>query len=324
MHPLLAHIHPALRTALLAWLTSRAALWAALLHTGTWESLRISESAPLSGVLSHVFQVALQTAPAGPMTAALTLAPWVLVELATLWATLNVYRFARNTELPQVAERAAWLWCFNPLLALNATDWTTSMAAALGAGALASLVTYRPRTGALAALVAMGLRLEFIVMWPAMMLAGYRAWRPGKDPKDTPWLGAVVPPVAFAGWMMVAWHSGQLRHLHGDAAWRDFSALTLPPAPELLLLTAAVGAALLALRYASRHATWYLVAALPALVWPFFQVPASFAAVTFAWALPTAVHLALATDDRAVERPLFAGLIIAFMLCLPGVNVGPL
>lgn len=322
MHPLLAHIHPALRTALLAWLTSRAALWAALLHTGTWESLRLSESAPLSGVLSHIFEVALQTAPAGAGTAALTLAPWVLLELATLWAALSVYRFARNTELPQVAERAVWLWCFNPLLALNATDWTTSMAATLGAGAIASMVTYAPRRGAFAALVAMGLRLEFIVMWPAMMIAGFKAYRPGKDPQDTPWLGAAVPPLAFAGWMAVAWHTGQLRHLHGDAAWRDVGALSLPATPEILLLACALGAALLAIRYASRHPAWYLLAALPALAWPFLQVPAAFAAVTFAWTLPTAVHLALATDDRAVERPLFAGLIIAFMLCLPGISIG--
>lgn len=320
MHPFIARIHPALRTALLAWLLSRGALWIACAQT----SRELATGAPLPGIMASSVEWFAALFPFGLAQALVTLTPWILVELLMLTAGVSVYRFARKTELPQVAERACWLWFFNPILAMTALDWGTQAAAALGALAVAGLVTYRPGRATLAAFLAVGCRLELILLWPALAIAGRRYYRPGKDNPSMPWLAALTVPLSFAFWIGITWHLAgssktSLRAVHGEALWRDWSNL-IPDFPtEFLLLLSCGGLLLLAMAHIKRFPLWYLVCAVPLLIWPFVQVPVYFAAITLAWALPSFVHLAIATDDRSLERPLFAGLILAYILATPAI-----
>lgn len=314
MHPLIARIHPALRTALMAWLLSRSVVW--LATPGRPSAL--SDGAPLPGLVTTAMQALEAAVPAGAPSALVAIAPWVVAEVLLLCAGVAVYRFTRTTDLPQLAERACWLWFFNPVLAMSALDWGTQVGAATGALAIAGIVTHRPRRAALAAVIAVGCRLEFILLWPAIALAAWSRYRPDKHSPSILALSGLTLPVAFSAWIGASWHLAgashtSLRALHGDAMWRDAHNWMPSSAAETLLLVALATAIVLLARYARRFPLWYVFCALPALLWPFAQVPAHFAAVTAAWALPSFVHFALATDDRAVERPLLAALIIGFV-----------
>ncbi len=318
MHPLIARIHPAFRTALFAWLLSRGALWI----TCASASADLGTGAPLPGLVATALEHLTAMVPPGPISALIMLMPWIAVECLMLAAGVAVYRFARTTELPQIAERACWIWFFNPILALSILDWGTQAAAAAGALAIAGFITYRPGRATIAAFIAVGCRLEFILLWPAIAIAGWRHYRRGKDPAYMPWSAALIVPISFITWIGLTWHlagtaNTSLRALHGDAAWRTAETLAPSFPGEVLLLTAVAGALVLALCYARRFPLWYLALALPALLWPLVQIPIHFAAITVAWSLPTFVHLACATDDRAVERPLLVGLVIGFLFASP-------
>lgn len=315
MHPLIARIHPAVRTALLAWLISRSALW--VLSTGRPDEL--ADGRPLPGLVDTALGYLGAGIDSRLAAQILDLAPWLVAEISLLVAGVAVYRFARTTGLPRLAERACWLWFFNPVLAMTALDWGAQMAAATGAIALAGVVTARPYRAIAAAVVAVGCRLEFVLLWPALGLAAWRHHCPKRHSTTTLAVAIGALPVAFSAWIGLSWHlagsaSTSLRSMHNGASWRQTSEL-IPTVPtELLWVVALVAGVVLALRYLRRFPIWYLVAALPLLIWPLLQVPVYFAATTTAWTLPTFVHLAVATDDRSIERCVLVGLAVGFVL----------
>ncbi len=314
MHPLVARIHPALRTAFFAWLISRTALWWAQ----PIRPVELAGGPPLPGLLDVARNWLTSSTSSPAMAVVADAGPWMVLELAMLAAGVAVYRFVRTTTLPQAAERACWLWFFNPLLALYVLDWGTQMAAAAGAMAVAAIATRRPRTAAVAAIIAVGCRIELIVLWPALAACAWRRHRPQKDHPAALVVSVATIPLAFSAWIGASWHlagaaGSSLRGLHGDAAWRDLSTALPASMSELVIVIGLVTAAILAIRYLRRCPLWYGVCALVACLWPLLQVPVSFGAITVAWSLPTFVHLATATDDRAVERPLLAGVVIAFI-----------
>ena len=318
MHPLIARIHPALRTALWAWFLSRCALW--LIAPG--RLLHFETGTPVVGLVSTATEHLRSTASSPVADALLAAAPWVIVEVAILLAALSVYRFARRTELPQVAERACWLWLFNPLLILNAADWGTQMAAATGTMAVAALVTHRPRLAAAAAIIAVGCRLEFILLWPAIAVASWVHLR-DKESMVPLVLGVVTVPLAFTAWIAASWHlagatNTSLRAMHGDSAWRQWTSMSLDFPQEWLMMVGLAAALVLTAAYFRRFPRWYALCAVPAIGWPMLQTPATFAAVTAVWAVPAYVYLAVSCDDRRVERAVMAALIIAFCLVLLG------
>jgi hypothetical protein len=313
MHPLIARIHPAFRIALTAWLLSRGALWI----FGGPGLAELTNGAPLPGVIAALIDQAAAAVPTGAMTTAVHLLPWAALECLMLWAGVAVYRFARTTDLPQIAERACWLWFFNPLLAFHFFDWGTQIALATGTLAVSALVTRRPRLAAMAAVVAIGCRLEFVVLWPALALAGWHHYRHGGQTSETFWLPAAIIPAAFTAWIATSWHLAgtldtSLRAVHGDLIWRDAAAWAPTSPAESLFFVAAASGLFLALRYARRLPRWYLFAAVPLLAWPLLQIPAHQAAIVVAWSLPTFTHLAIATDDRSLERAVMAGFVIGF------------
>ena len=317
MHPLIAHIHPAFRTALLAWLLSRGALWLIAAESGAV----IGGGAPLPGLMASLMGMLEAAVPAGPPLAAVSLLPWVILEATMLAAGLAVYRFARTTELPQVAERACWFWFLSPVLALTAMDWGTQMAAATGALVLGSLVSHRPRQAALASVLALGARPEFVLLWPAVAWAGWKKYRPGKEPAWTPWLSVLTIPLAFIFWVGLTWNlSGvagiSLRELHGETSWRSLEQWASLIQGEWLFGLALLLGLGLAVRYLQRLPLWYLLVVVPAFFLPLVQIPTELLLVAMAWSLPTAVHLALSTEDRAMERLVLVTLAIGYLMVL--------
>ncbi len=319
MHPLLTRIHPALRTALVAWLFSRLTLWL------MWPIRPdvLGHGQPLPGLLQsliHQLSDAITSAVASTAVEAL---PWIALELGLLYAGVCVYRFARTTELPQIAERATWIWMWSPLLALHAADWSGQMAIILATIALASLVSRRPRLAIVAAFFALGCRLELMILWPAFLIAAIAEHNKGKRSTQMEMIAQVaVIPLAFAAWIAASWHlAGQaqtsLRDLHGDTLWRTSEHLLVAGPIDQLLVAAGLALLFLTLRYFRRLPSWYALAALPLLVLPLAQVPAYPLALLWGAGLPLVVYLALATDDRRVERPLMAALVIAFILAIP-------
>lgn len=319
MHPLIARLHPAVRTGLVAWLISRSALWLLSTH----RPADLATGSPLPGLVDTALDSLNSSIGSETAATLVGTAPWIAVEILILIAGIGVYRFARTTGLPRLAERACWLWFFNPVLAMTATDWGAQLAAATGAIALAAVVTARPLRGVAAAVVAIGCRLEFVLLWPALAVAAWRHHCPKRHSPATLALTVTAMPVAFTAWIALSWHLAgsadtSLRLIHNGASWRAASEL-IPAAPhQLIWAVGLIGALIVAIRYLKRFPVWYLLAALPLLVWPLVQVPVYFAAITTAWALPTFVHLAVATDDRNVERALLAGLVVAFLLIAHG------
>ena len=282
--------------------------------TGSGE---LANGAPLPGVIAALLEQAMTGVSTQAMTSAIQLFPWVVLELLVLWAGVAVYRFARTTDLPQVAERACWLWFFNPLLAFHFLDWGTQMAVAAGTLAVSCLVTRRPRLAAMAAVIAVGCRLEFVLLWPALALAGWHQYRHNGDAPESFWLPAAVIPAAFSAWIATSWHLAgtldtSLRAVHGDLIWRDAASWMPTSMGEWILFAALPAGLFLALGYARRLPRWYVFAALPLLLWPLLQIPAHHAAIVLAWSLPTFTHLAIATDDRSLERALLAGFVVGF------------
>lgn len=313
MHPLIARIHPALRTAFFAWVVSRCLLW--LLRPERTQQL--ADGAPFPGLVDRLVDTAYTAQMTEAMAAVLSAVPWVGVELAILAAGVSVYQFARDTELPRIAEGACWLWMFNPVLAMVDLGWGTQLAAATGAIAVSGFATGRHRRGLVACAVAAGCRVEFIIAWPAIAWAIWRRRRQrGGSPMKA--MGTIVAiPTCFVAWIGITWHLAgtagiSLRGLHDEAAWRTASQLFPQSTPQLLLIVAVATALVVALRYARRFPGWYTLLTICALMWPLIHLPASFGAVAVAWALPTFVHFSTLADDTAVERPLLAGLVAAF------------
>lgn len=317
MHPVIARIHPAVRTAFFAWLFSRSALWVTVPTRPT----DLAGGTPLPELVDTAVHIIGSGVPSRTATALVDIAPWVVAELLVLFAGICVYRFVRTTNLARLAERACWLWFFNPVLAMTALDWGTQIAAATGAIAVAGVVTRRPRLAVIAAVVAVGCRPEFVLLWPAV---GVAAWRHLRSDGFSP-AGTLVPilaiPAAFSGWIALAWHLAgtagiSMRSLHGDASWRTTAEL-LPAFPhEWMVALGMLTMAALAVRYLRRFPFWYALAVIPAAAWPLVQVPIDFAAVTIAWALPGFVYLGVATDDRGVGRTVVVGLAVAFVLTI--------
>lgn len=315
MHPLIARIHPALRTAFVAWLLSRLVIW---LSTPS-RAFELAGGAPLPGLLAGLVDTVPADLGGGRLLHDIVVfSPWIAVEAAFLVAGVCIYHFARATELPQLAERACWLWFFNPLLVVAAGDWGLQMAVATGAIATAALATDRPRSGAAAAIVATGCRLEFIILAPAFALAAWRRFRAGGHSPTTLTLSICAIPAAFTAWMATSIHMAGsthicLRALHRDTEWRSsFAFWETASTPELVTATAIAVAVVASLRHVRRFPLWYSAAALPALLWPLVHQPSDLAAITTAWAVPVFVYFARATDDRSIERPLLCAFAVGF------------
>ena len=328
MHPLVARIHPSYRTAIISWFFARAICWMAHASTGMLAlpllySPAYARGAPLWAGWVRACR-SLEEYALWDLGGAGTVAMVVAGELALLVAATAVYRFARRQELPQTSERATWLWMLTPAMALTApvSSWTFAAAGvAVGLAAVRSNAFY---LGALALGVAVGFRVEAILVWPGFVWTAYRAYRPAKDSSFGAWLTFFAPLSAFtavvgAAALFAGTWGMSIRGLHPATEWRtDFVWRGLgAEAPVLILATIAVLVVVLLVRSAPRNAGRALVAAAPPLVWPLLHEPVFEASGTLLFAVPAFVVLSRNMDDRSFERPaMVASAVALLLLCM--------
>ena len=319
MQSLVARIHPSIRCALMGWFLTRSILW--LLNDQLYHQREplLATGSPLPGLVAIATETLAGLFSQGPWVVAIEAMPWIIVEVMILWAGIEVYRFARSTELPQVSERACWIWFLNPLLAYHFMDWGSQIAAASGALALALLLRRRPLVAAMMAVIAVGCRLEFILLWPAVLGASWRIYGTKGEKLRGLLLGWMTIPAAFAVWIGATWHLAgmaeiSLRALHGDAQWRHLSGMHLSLPGEAILYLALTGCLLLVIHGLRRYPLWYSLAAIPVIAWPLIQTPAYGAALSLAWALPLTIYIAHTCEDQSVHRSVLGALFFAYFL----------
>lgn len=315
MHPLLTPIHPALRTALIAWSLGRLICWLSAHARGCWPwALLTFQDA--SGTLGWSVLVRALLWLDGRAAAIQGISPsaiamTILSELAILGGLIAVYHIARRDALPQSAERATWLFALSPLMALWTPhpSWSLAISGALIAMAMAERARYVG--AALMIGLAVSMRLDAALAAPALAWLGVKAWAPGRAHPLAPWALGVW---GFAQWplsiFMAMFLGGKLqvslRTLHPEPLRSSAAGLDVATMAGLGLL----GLALALLARARREVPWALaLSALPALLWPMLHQPPNLT-LFGAWgmAIPLFVALANRLDNPAWERPVLLSL----------------
>ncbi|MFW5967964.1 MAG: hypothetical protein ACOCV2_10615, partial [Persicimonas sp.] len=209
MHPLVARIHPSLRTAFFAWVVTRGVLWLAAAAAGEplWvePTPQMAEGAPGWSLLVHSAGHLDSLWAIGSVGAG-TLAITAVIEAALLAALVGVYRFVRRDHLPAVAERATWLWAAFPAMASTLPPGAWAFAIAGVAICLGALSAGRHVLALAAMIAAMSFKPEVLLIWPGAALLGWKTYRPNKQPPSTPWLLTLGPPAAFSATVVTAMH----------------------------------------------------------------------------------------------------------------------
>ncbi len=323
MHPLVARIHPSIRTSVTAWLLCRLYVWSFLLlqsqpPTPAFLAGGSPRGAPLwVGAVEGARQIASLVGGS---------AEWWLAgagELVLLAGAVAVYRFARKDDLPHTAERTTWLWLATPAAALTLPVSAWNFAAAGLAVGLASLRGGRWMWATLALVAAVGFRPESLIVGAGIVWMAWRVYQPAKNPTWGPWAVTLAVPAAFTLFVGIAillagtWGIS-VRTLQTGAEWRAH--WPWPPGVEDVSLMAAATAVLVVVVLFARHAkrtplSWPLIA-LPALVWPLLHDPVLPATGALLFAVPAYVLLARALDDRRMERPVLTASLVGLLLCL--------
>lgn len=323
MHPLIAHLHPSHRTALGAWLLSRLLLWGIAARDSSiieamLELLARSQTTPVVGLLLAGWSSIL--AHIGAPIWGIAIVPVLIAELVLLAAFTGIYSFSRHDHLPLVAERATWLWAFSPLMVFTTQDLSWSLGIGLGTIALTAAARGRHLIALLAMIIAMGSRLEFVLLWPAIAAIGWTSFHDGRHKPWARWLTAIGPLAAFSGWILFAMSMAgrvdiSLRSLQTEGTWRmGFAWQGLEEhTPELLLAAAALMILALCLRSWRSTPKHWLLAIAPLVLWPFLHNPIMSALPILLWALPTFVHAAEATDNPSIERPVLLASVVGLV-----------
>jgi hypothetical protein len=307
MHPLVARIHPSLRTAFFAWIIARIAVW-------------YGAYVRLGSVLGGI-DVGLGTPTYRSALEALLLvgSPWDvrilagLSELVLLLGVVAVYRFARRDGVPQTADRATWLWIASPAMvfAVPGSDW----AFAYGLVALAMASVTRVRWSALALCLAVALRPEAVVVWPALAWAWW-SHRGETDPLIAT-VFSVLPGAAFAGTVLGGLLMGQPDALFAgaagwreDFAWHGFAAHTT----DLVVAGGVLVGLAIAIRMFKETPRSWIFCTLPVLVLVVMARPTLAGLAVIPFAIPLFVQTAKLAQDVGFERVLLTSSLVA--LCL--------
>lgn len=332
MHPLVSRIHPSYRTALLAWLVSRSALWAAMfLAPGGL----FSPSTPFPDFGAHGFErgapawsgiVHLAQSLDGVVPGALgasggELVLAALAELAFLAALVGIFRFARRDNLPAVAERTTWLWACAPLMAWTVPVGSWSFGLAGVAVALAAAGGGRLVASAVAITVAIMFRPEALLLSPGLVYLGWTRRGSAPQPEWAPWALTFAPILAFTATvgsaiLLAGSYGVSLRTLQPDATWRhDFEWHGLEAhLPELALAAGAVLLAFSAVKELRKtHPSWALMS-IPCLAWPFLQEPSTAMMPALMLAIPAFGALARVVDDGSRDRVILAASLVGMVL----------
>ena len=328
MHPLVARIHPSYRTAVVSWFFARASVWLAHAAGGVLAlpllySPSYGDGAPLWAGSVRLGRYLEAQYPLWELAGAGTLALVVAGELALLASAIAVYRFARRNELPQTAERTTWLWMLAPVMALTAPVSSWNFAIFGVAVGLAAINTQRYLGAIVAVALAIGFRVEAILVWPGFAWMAWRNYRPAKDPAWGPWAAILAPLAAFTATvgsvMLFAGRWGMsMRGLHPGSRWRSGLAWDgfVAEAPLLLVGIVALVALVLLVKSAARDAGQALLASGLVVIWPLLHTPSFQASGALLFAVPAFVALARHLNDRSFERPLVVASVVGLMLLI--------
>lgn len=319
MHPILATLHPALRTAVLATLLTQGGLLLLAMQSGQSPWIDALPSSGATHLLpAELLLSRLATLLGTPLSGHLFL---IAQKLCCLITTLGVYHFCRKDMLPQTAERTTWLFALSPVLLLT-PSLPMAIAAACGVTALASAVHGRYLIGAVAALVGTFFFPYLAILSPALLGLGLRARTP-HTPTFLPVLLAMSPLIAaslivfatfmFAGALGISMRalSGALPSLHAvDAMHQGIDLDT----SKLIFLAGFALNLVGAYRYAaSTPRSWPLIT-LPLFLLPLCFEQSSLFFIHILLAIPTFAYASKLTEDPARERPLSAMLLLVSAL----------
>lgn len=327
MHPLVARIHPSYRTALTAWLFSRALCWGMSLRAG-WGALPLLHAPSYTGgtPLWAAWVQLCRGLEQYESWFGMGAGTWLAVaggELALLGAAIGVYRFVRREDLPQTAERATWLWALAPAMAVTVPVSSWNFALLGVAVGLAALRSRHFWWASVAVALAVGFRAEAILVWPGFAWLAVGSYRPGKDPASGLWAATFGPLAAFTATvgsaMLMAGRWGvSIRSIHPAASWRSDWAWTGWVAEAPLLAVAVLGAVVLVLllRSARRDRGRALLASVPVLAWPLLHDPVVPATGALLLAVPAYAVLARYLEDASLERPVMVAWVAGLALWL--------
>lgn len=317
MHPLMSHIHPAIRVALLSWLVARGGRYLALMAQGraphTHLAIAADATMPVDRLLAWLHGIA-------GAHGSLVLAG--LAECLALIAILSLYNFCRKDTLPQTAERATWLFALSPVLWCD--FGAASVGACLGLLALASAVHGRMWVGCIAAVLATWSMPTVAIMTPAMIGLAMRARQP-HTPVWAPWAVGSSPVIAlttlvFAGFMLAGMGDISLRSLtstpHTLRSLESLQAGITPSLDDVLFGLGLLGALACAWRFVDNTPRSWPLLTLPVMIWPLLHTDSGALATLVVLAAPMFAYAAKLTEDPERERPLLVTCVILSMLCL--------
>jgi hypothetical protein len=313
MHPIVARIHPALRTTLLAFLVGRGAFW-----LSRWIQGR---------------DLATLTYGVGPWANTGTLVdlgnevvPWVAGHFGTysmiglgelmVWLTaLAIYKVIRREGLPQTADRAVWFWMCSPLISLLVPGSGLIFGGVLAVWALEFAGSNRAGwAGVLMALSAI-IAPQTVVLFPGVAALSFRS---SKD-EITPWIATLLPILVMASWVLYG-------VLFGDAPRYVFDAFALRVdwVPAALLQSPldiaqlTLGLVLLGLwtMNLKRLPRSFALTSLPAIVVLLIAPLGLQNMFPLLVAAPIWAHLALAGQDPEIERPLLGVSLLMLILAV--------
>lgn len=310
MHPLVARLHPSLRTAFFAWLIARVAVWAG-------SNVRLGRVFPdLSVAIGTPAYQALRSSAGlipdgwGPLSLA------VASELLLLFGVVALYRFARRDGVPQTADRATWLWIACPamLFAPAGSDWAFAYAlVALAFGNVSHIAA-----SSLLLATAVAFRPEAVLVWPGIAWIWWTL-RSDSDPLVAAVVGTLAP-LAFAatvlGGILVSDPNTMLAggfQLRQDLSWHGWENHLGDCFVGALLL----GALLVAARMARETPPAWLLVTLPVLALAAVALPPLSGLAMIPLAIPLFVQLAKLAQDPNFERALLASGIVALAFGTP-------
>lgn len=310
MHPIVARIHPALRTTLLAFLVGRGAYW-----LSRW--LQGRDLATLT------YGVGPWASTEGLVDLANTHVPWGNGAFGTyamlglgevlLWlAALALYKVIRREGLPQTADRAVWLWMCSPLVALMLPGTHALPGLAAGIWALELTAAGHVIWGAALVSLAAALAPQAVVLFPGIAAVAFRA---SKD-ELKPWLATLLPTMVMAGLVLFGVFFGETPHhifqaFPVRADWQP-AAIWGQSLEVLQLLGALCLLALWGINF-KRLPRAFAVASLPAIV-AVAVAPAGLVAwLPIAFGVPIWAHLSLFSQDPEIERPLLGASLLALV-----------
>ena len=298
MHPVIARIHPSIRTALFAWLVSRAMILTAWSRGGGAMVLSEESGTPLwlgLQTLAELHPIAMQLA-------------FVAIELTIPFALVAVYRFARRDTLPQGAEHATWLVAFAPAMAMlvPGSPWTAGVGLALIS--LGSIVSGSFWIAGIALVVAVALIPETCFVLPGLFAIGW------KTRNESGVRGVWVPVAGLCGFCAVILYAVFLGDpgFFAEGLHRRTEVASILDQPVIALVLCAAFCIVVVGAYRTTTYRWLFFA--PVVLTPLLFSPTSSALAISLFAAPVvATALTVVSEDLGFQR--FVLMLSALGLC---------